>query len=193
MMSNDARRQTVRSVFDRHIEAMEAARGLESEILEAAASTIDTIRGGGRVLLVGNGGSASDADHLAGEFVGRFYRNRDPWPALALHSGAAALTAMANDFGYVEAFRRLALAHARPGDILWAISTSGNSENVLVAAEAVRGLPVRVVGFTGRDGGRLKPLCDLCLCAPSDDTPRVQEVHMLIGHAICQLVEEALS
>lgn len=192
-MSHDARRLTVRHVFDRHIEAVEAARAMEDVILEAAASTIETIRSGGRVLLCGNGGSASDADHLAGEFVGRFYRNRRPWPALALHTGSAALTAMANDFGYVEAFRRLALAHARPGDILWAISTSGNSENVLVCAEAVRGLPVKVVGFTGRDGGRLKTACDLCLCAPSDDTPRVQEVHMLIGHTICQMVEESLT
>ncbi|MEL6660742.1 MAG: SIS domain-containing protein [Bacteroidota bacterium] len=143
----------------------------------------------GKLLWCGNGGSAADAQHLAAEFSGRFYYDRPPLFSEALHVNTSYLTAVGNDYGYDEVYARMVRAMGRSGDILIAMSTSGNSPNVLKAAEAARGQDMIVVGFTGESGGKLSELSDHLLAIPSTDTPRIQECHMLIGHIICELVE----
>jgi D-sedoheptulose 7-phosphate isomerase len=140
-----------------------------------------------------NGGSAADAQHIAAELTGRFQRERKPLPALALHGNASALTAIGNDYGFEFVFARELSAHARRGDVLLAISTSGNSPNILRAIEAARRINVSVIGLTGRTGGKMKDLCDLCLCVASASTPRIQEMHITIAHTICELLEERLA
>ena len=183
---------TVASVIDDHLACAFALRGLAAEIARAAALVAEALGGGGKVLLCGNGGSAADAQHIAGELVGRFLRERRPLPALALNANTSVLTALGNDYGFEEVFARQVAALGRPGDVLVAISTSGNSPNVLRAAKAARERGMKVIGLTGAGGGKLRELCDLCLCVPSTSTPRIQEMHMLIGHIVCQLVEEFL-
>lgn len=154
--------------------------------------TIGVFRRDGKVLFCGNGGSAADAQHIAAELSGRFYLDRPPLYAEALHVNTSFLTAMANDYGYEEAFARMVEAAGREGDMLYALSTSGNSPGILRAAEAARGRGMIVVGMTGQGGGKLRSLCDYCLEAPSRDTPRIQELHITIGHLICELVEKAI-
>lgn len=146
----------------------------------------------GKLLWCGNGGSAADAQHLAAEFSGRFYYDRPPLYSEALHVNTSYLTAVGNDYGYEASYARMVKAMGRNGDILIAMSTSGNSPNVLLAAEAAREQGMTVVGFTGSGGGKLAELCDHLLAIPSQDTPRIQECHMLIGHIICELVEAAV-
>ena len=143
----------------------------------------------GKLLWCGNGGSAADAQHLAAEFSGRFYYDRPPLYSEALHVNTSYLTAVGNDYGYDEVYARMVRAMGRKGDVLIAMSTSGNSPNVLRAAEAAREQGMTVVGFTGENGGKLAGLSDHLLAIPSTDTPRIQECHMLIGHIICELVE----
>ena len=143
-------------------------------------------------MLAGNGGSAADAQHIAAELTGRFLKDRRALRALALHANGSALTAIGNDYGYDEIFARELSAHARPGDVLLAISTSGNSPNILKAIQAAREYGVVVIGLTGESGGKMRSVCDLCLCAPSDRTARIQEMHITIGHTLCQLLEERL-
>lgn len=148
-------------------------------------------RRGNKVLFCGNGGSAADAQHLAAEFSGRFYIDREALPAEALHCNTSYLTAVANDYSYDEIFARLLKGIGQPGDILVGLSTSGNSKNIVRAFEVAREKNMCTIGFTGATGGALQPLSDWCINAPSTDTPRIQECHMLIGHIICQLVEAA--
>jgi D-sedoheptulose 7-phosphate isomerase len=159
---------------------------------EFADSMIGAFRGGHKVLFAGNGGSAADAQHLAAELSGRYAFDRPPLYAEALHVNSSYLTAVANDYGYEEVFARLVDGCGRPGDILVALSTSGNSVNLLNAAVAAHEHEMLVAGFTGRGGGKLRDLADVVIDVPSDETPRIQECHMLLGHAICGLVEEAL-
>jgi len=140
----------------------------------------------------GNGGSAADATHLAAELVGRFYVDRGALPALSLSDNASALTCIANDYDFGEVFARQVRAHGREGDVLVAISTSGGSPNVLAAVAAARELGLHVIGLTGEEGGELADAADLCLRAPSADTPRIQEAHMVVGHTLCELVELSL-
>ncbi|MGQ9863555.1 MAG: D-sedoheptulose-7-phosphate isomerase [Bacteroidia bacterium] len=166
--------------------------GLVEKIAAVTQVVVDAFQAGHRLYLCGNGGSAADAQHLAAEFSGRFYVDRKPLPAEALHVNTSYLTAVANDYSYEEVYARLLQAMARKGDILWAFSTSGNSKNILRAIYQARQIPILVVGFTGHTGGAMRELCDYLICVPSRDTPRIQEGHMLIGHIICQLVEEAL-
>ncbi len=176
-----------------HAAATAALTPLLPAIADMAATLIETLRRDGRVFLCGNGGSAADAQHLAAELVGRFLRDRRPLPALALTTDTSTLTAVANDLGYAEVFARQLIALGRPGDLLIAISTSGDSPNVLRAAEAARRQRLTVLGLTGRAGGALPALCDLCLRAPADATPRIQEIHILVGHILCEAAERALS
>lgn len=152
----------------------------------------DAYRNNRKVLFCGNGGSAADAQHIAAELSGRFYLNRKPLYAEALHTNSSHVTAVANDFGYDEVFSRLIEAMAHKNDILVAISTSGNSPNILKAIEAGRKAGMITVGLTGENGGKMRNLCDHLLNVPSNDTPRIQECHILIGHIICELVEKAL-
>jgi D-sedoheptulose 7-phosphate isomerase len=144
------------------------------------------------LLVCGNGGSAADAQHIAAELTGRFFRDRRPLRALPLHGNTSSLTAIGNDYGYEEVFAREVTAHGREGDVLLAISTSGNSPNILRAIEAARQQGMTVIGLTGAGGGKMRFLCDLCLQVPSTSTPRIQECHILIGHTICELVERIL-
>jgi D-sedoheptulose 7-phosphate isomerase len=145
-----------------------------------------------RVYLIGNGGSAADAQHIAGELIGRFKMNRRPLPAIALTTDTSVITALANDFGYDTCFTRQIEALASPGDVVLAFSTSGNSRGILDAARTAKKLGSITVGFTGKDGGLLKDVVDVCLKVPSSNTPRIQECHITVGHIICSLVEKEL-
>lgn len=145
-----------------------------------------------KILLCGNGGSASDAQHIAAELSGRFYKDRKPLFAEALHVNSSYMTAVANDYGYEQTYARMLQAAGRKGDVLIGISTSGNSQNVVRAIEKANEVGLKTIGFTGQDGGKMNTICDLMIKTPSDDTPRIQEAHILIGHIICQLIEEEL-
>ena len=159
------------------------------DIAEAAATAIGS---GRKLLLAGNGGSAADAQHLAGEMLSRLNYDRAPAAALALTTDTSVLTAIGNDYGYDRLFERQILGLGRPGDVFIAISTSGRSPNILRAIDAAREQRIVAVGFTGRTGGEMPPRCDLCLRVPSDSTPLIQQIHITAGHIICGLVEERL-
>ncbi|HRO09235.1 MAG TPA: D-sedoheptulose 7-phosphate isomerase [Saprospiraceae bacterium] len=145
---------------------------------------------GNKILFCGNGGSAADAQHLAAEFSGRFYKDRKALPAEALHTNTSYLTAVANDYGYDFVYSRLIEGIGNKGDILLALSTSGNSNNILHAIHKAREMGIVTIGFTGKSGGKMSGLCDMLINIPSEDTPRIQESHIMAGHIICQLVEE---
>jgi D-sedoheptulose 7-phosphate isomerase len=147
---------------------------------------------GNKVLFCGNGGSAADAQHLAAEFSGRFYINRKALPAEALHCNGSYLTAVANDYSFDVIYSRLIEGFGKKGDVLVGLSTSGNSVNIVKAFETARGIGMITIGFTGADGGRMKEISDYLLNVPSLDTPRIQESHIMLGHIICQLVEEKI-
>lgn len=161
-------------------------------IVQVAQLITRALREGRKVLLFGNGGSATDASHIAAEFVGRYHRDRAALPALALGTDMAALTCIANDYEYAEIFARQIAAHGQKGDIAIAISTSGNSSNVLKGVEAARARGLITVGWTGGTGGKLAGLVDHCFIVPSAVTARVQESHITLGHVLCELIEESL-
>ena len=165
---------------------------LVSAMAQASRTLVEAFRRGNKPLLFGNGGSAADAQHIAAEFVGRVAFDRAPLPALALSVNTSAVTAIGNDYGFDLLFARQIEALARPGDVAIGISTSGNSPNVLQGLSAARKLGLHTVALTGASGGKMKGAADLCLCAPSNDTPRIQECHILIGHIISELVEESM-
>jgi D-sedoheptulose 7-phosphate isomerase len=161
-------------------------------LIEELVDVIVTVfRKGNHIYFCGNGGSAADAQHLAAEFSGRFYINRDALPAEALHCNTSYLTAVANDYSYDVIYSRLIRGIGKKGDMLIGLSTSGNSANIIQAFETAREKEMITVGFTGESGGALKEWSDYLVNVPSSNTPRIQEAHMLIGHIICQLVEEA--
>ncbi|HEU5394402.1 MAG TPA: D-sedoheptulose 7-phosphate isomerase, partial [Candidatus Methylomirabilis sp.] len=162
-------------------------------LVEAAGMAVETLRRGGSLLFFGNGGSAADAQHLAAEFVGRFRLERAPLAALALTTDTSALTAIANDWDFGEIFARQVEALGKPGDLAIALSTSGTSRNVLRGVEAARARGLKTIGLTGGDGGRLAALVDLALVVPSRSTARIQEVHITIGHALCEVVDRAFA
>ncbi len=159
---------------------------------ELATLLSQTFKAGNKVLFCGNGGSAADAQHLAAELSGRFYRNRPALPAEALHVNTSFLTAIANDYGYHYVYARMIEAIGQHGDVLIAISTSGNSENIVKAVEAAREKGMITLALTGEGGGQLRAISDYCLAVPSKDTPRIQEVHILLGHLLCEWVENDL-
>lgn len=161
-------------------------------IKNAAARCFETFNNGGKILLCGNGGSAADAQHIAAELSGRFNYDREPLFAEALHVNSSFITAVANDYSYKDVFARMVKAAGKAGDVLIGISTSGNSENVINAIEQANKNKMTTIGFTGESGGKLADQCDVCIQVPSHDTARIQETHILIGHIICQIVEEEL-
>lgn len=162
-------------------------------LIAATEAVIATLRSGGKILLFGNGGSAADAQHIAAEFVNRYVRDRPPLSAIALTTDTSALTAIANDFGPEDVFAKQIQALGKEGDIALAFSTSGNSPNVLRGLERCRELGIQTVGLTGGTGGALAERVDHCLCiAATTSTPRIQEAHILIGHAICEMVDHVL-
>ncbi len=169
-----------------------ALADLVDPLLDAAGRIGERMSAGGKLLIFGNGGSAAQAQHIAAEFVGRFETDRAPLPAIALTTDTSALSAIGNDYGFDEVFARQLRALAMPNDAALAISTSGNSPNVLRAIDAARELNLVTIGLTGRHGGKMRERVDLCLCAPSDSTPRIQEAHLVMAHMICQMVENRL-
>ena len=182
------------------IEAFETSADVKNEfirthaerVVEVGQLLIRAFRDGKKVMLFGNGGSATDASHIAAEFVGRYRRERDPLPALALGTDMAALTCIANDYDFTDIFSRQVLAHGRKGDVAIAISTSGNSLNVIRGVEAAHDRGLVTVGWTGATGGTLTDLVDYCFCVPSSVTARIQECHITLGHVLCELIEERL-
>lgn len=183
----------VRKAFQESIDVktkfVEQYSGMVAEVASMIASTFST---GGKLILFGNGGSATDASHIAAEFVGRFKRERPGLPAIALNTDMAVLTALSNDYGYDDVFSRQLKALASDGDIVLAISTSGNSPNVLKAVEAAKRRKLRVVAFTAQDGGKLATRVQYTFKVPSTVTARVQETHITVGHVLCQLVDDIL-
>lgn len=181
----------IKQRFLDHLEVAKAV--MDSEILaqleRIAVEVKKALANGNKVLFCGNGGSAADSQHLAAEFVGRFQKERKGLPALALTVDTSILTAVGNDYGYDKVFVRQVEALARPGDVLVGISTSGNSGNVVAAVELAKELGVYCVGMTAAGGGKLKALCDECLAVPAKVTARAQEMHILIGHILCELVD----
>lgn len=183
----------IKAIWNEHLEVAKALPRLATVVAKAVEMIHSSLAGGGKLLIAGNGGSAADAQHIAAELTGRFLRERKPLPALALHANSSALTAIGNDYGYEHVFARELAAHARPGDVLLAISTSGGSKNILRAIEEAREKRVAVIGMTGESGGAMRSACDLCLCVPSKSTARIQEMHIMIGHTICELLEEGMT
>lgn len=187
-MHQDLYQQTLaehRSLFERMAE-------LAPDVDRVAARLATALQGGGKLMLCGNGGSAADSQHLAAELTGRLVNDRRPLAGLALSTDSSALTCIGNDYGFDAVFERQVRALGRAGDALILISTSGNSANLLRAAEAARALGVLTVGLLGRDGGKLLPLCDDALVVPSHTTARIQEAHIFIGHHWCAQIERAL-
>ncbi|MDI6783107.1 MAG: SIS domain-containing protein, partial [bacterium] len=162
-------------------------------VAQIATEIVATYRRGGKVLLFGNGGSAADAQHIAGELVGRFMKERTGLPAIALTTNTSILTAVANDYGYDKVFIRQLEALGGPSDLAIGISTSGNAENVNQAIEFAKKNGMKTIGLTGGTGGKLAMLVDTCLCIPSNNTQRIQEAHITVGHILCELVEEELA
>ena len=181
--------------LERSRDVVEAAIG-DQRLIETIAAVVDRVSAalgaGHKLLLAGNGGSAADAQHIAGEFLSRLNYDRAPAAAIALTTDSSVLTAIGNDYGYECVFERQVQGLGRPGDVLIAISTSGRSPNILKAIAAARAGGLCVIGFTGKTGGDMASHCDLCLCAPSDSTPLIQQLHITLGHIICGLVEERL-
>lgn len=166
--------------------------GIRDLVVEVAGACVRSLKKGGKILLAGNGGSAADAQHLAGELVGRFAFHRPGLAAIALTTDTSILTAVGNDYGFEHLFARQIQALGRPGDLFFAISTSGNSPNIIRALEACQESGVASIGFTGRDGGDLARLCDYCFQVPHESTPRIQEGHIVIGHLVCEIVERSM-
>ena len=166
----------------------------DENLLKTICDTVEVIvnafRSGKRIYFCGNGGSAADAQHLAAEFSGRFYKDRKALPAEALHCNTSYLTAVANDYSFDDIYSRLIDGIGAQGDVLVGLSTSGNSVNIIKEFETARKNGMITIGFTGESGGQMKPLCDHLINIPSSDTPRIQESHIMVGHIICQLVEE---
>ena len=162
---------------------------LQNFIYTACVIVSEAIVDGKKLLLFGNGGSAADAQHIAAELTGRYKSERRGLPAIALTTDTSALTAIGNDYGYKEIFKRQVEALANKGDVVIGISTSGNSKNVIKALKKAKKLGCKTIGFSGKDGGRMSEVCDINIIVPSHDTPRIQEIHILIGHIICQSVD----
>ena len=161
-------------------------------IEKVAHKMVETFKNGGKVLFCGNGGSAADAQHISAELSGRFYKDREPLYAEALHVNTSYLTAVANDYSFDEVYSRMIKAMGQKGDLLVGLSTSGNSSNILNAIETANKLGMTTVGLTGNSGGKLKDLCSYLINIPSNDTPRIQESHILIGHILCEITEKLM-
>jgi D-sedoheptulose 7-phosphate isomerase len=175
-----------------HAAVFELLPALSPTVIQAGDVISAALKAGGKAMFCGNGGSAADAQHLAAELTGRFIHDRPPLAGLALSTDSSALTCISNDYSFDDVFVRQVQGLGRAGDVLVAISTSGNSRNVVKAAEAARSASIQVIGLLGRDGGVLKALCDVAIVVPSQVTARIQEAHILIGHTLCGLIEQHL-
>ena len=187
-------KKMIQSEFEAHKHTIEKTiETLIPSVEEASRMLVETLKNGHKVLLCGNGGSAADAQHIAAELTGRYKSERRGLPGIALTTDTSALTAISNDYGYDHVFDRQVEALANKGDLLIGISTSGNSKNIISAFKVAKELGCHCLGLSGRDGGAMNEVCDLNIVVPSDDTPRIQEMHILIGHTLCQAVDDALS
>lgn len=183
------------SILKKHLDTIQAMMEdpeLMATIENIIESIVECFRQEGKALFCGNGGSAADAQHLAAELSGRFYLERPPLPAEALHTNSSYITAVANDYRFEEIYSRYVKGVGKKGDVILGFSTSGNSKNIVQAFEAANEMELITIGFTGEDGGMLKDLSDFLINIPSDDTPRIQEAHILVGHIICEGVEQEL-
>jgi len=198
MKTQETTKQVYDLVRDRIQRSIEIKRALLSDahfedmVAQAALQIVKALCSGGKVIFCGNGGSAADAQHLAAEFTGRYLKERSALPALALHANTSALTAIGNDYGFDRVFARQMEGLGKEGDVAVGISTSGNSPNVLRALEVAKSKSIYTVALTGASGGKMKEVADCTICVPSEETPRIQECHILTGHIICEIAEEML-
>lgn len=187
-------KNAIEKEFQGHFEIIQKVmQTMQKPLEEASQLVVDTLKAGNKILLFGNGGSAADAQHIAAELTGRYKTERRGLPGIALTTDTSALTAIGNDYGYDRVFDRQVEALANGGDLLIGISTSGNSKNVINAFKIGQEKGCKILGLTGRDGGIMNKYCDVNLIVPSDDTPRIQEMHILFGHTICQIIDNELS
>ena len=183
---------TIKNEFNEHIKASKKTIESNSKLIEIAANIcIDSLKNGNKILIFGNGGSAADAQHIAAEIVGRYKVERKGLPAIALTTDTSVITSISNDYGYLHVFDRQVEALANEGDVLIGISTGGSSTNVISALKLAKELGCSAIGLSGKDGGKFNALCDVNLIAIAEDTPRIQEMHILIGHTICHLIDQA--
>ncbi len=183
-------KQTIKNELLSHLEVITLSIETMQDKLESASKlVVETLKNGNKILICGNGGSAADAQHIAAELTGKYKTERRGLPAIALTTDTSALTAIANDYGYDRIFDRQIEALANNGDLIIGISTSGNSKNIINALKRAKELGCKTLGLTGRDGGVMNELCDINLIVPSNNTPRIQEMHILFGHTICQIVD----
>jgi D-sedoheptulose 7-phosphate isomerase len=183
----------IKREFDAHLETANSIYGLIDELAITAQHCIDSLKNGGKILLFGNGGSAADAQHIAAELVGRYKLKRKGLAAIALTADTSSITSISNDFGYNLVFKRQIEALANKGDVLIGISTSGKSKNVLKGLKIAAQLNCISIGLSGQSGGEMNTICDVNLVIPSEDTPRIQEMHILLGHTLCNLIDEAFT
>jgi D-sedoheptulose 7-phosphate isomerase len=169
------------------------AKEATGDVIKAIEIIEKSIKSGGKLLIFGNGGSAADAQHLAAEFVNRYLKERDAFPAIALTTDASILTSVGNDSSFEDIFSRQIEALGKKGDVAWGLSTSGRSKNIIKALRKAKSLGLKTIGFTGRDGGEVEKIVDCNINVPSTSTPRIQEVHITIGHIICELIEDKFS
>ncbi len=186
-------RNKIEAIFRETAELHRELADLAPQIEVVLHAVIEKLRRGGAIYVIGNGGSAADAQHIAGELVGRFLYERKPIPCTALTTDSSVMTALANDYGADDIFTRQVRAHVKAGDVLLCISTSGNSQNVLNALEASAAAGALNVGLSGKDGGRMAESLDHCICVPHSETPRIQEAHQTIIHVICEFIEKEIS
>lgn len=187
-------KQAIKDEFLSHLETINTVINTMEEKLEAASAlAVETLKNGNKILLCGNGGSAANAQHIAAELTGRYKTERRGLPGIALTTDTSVLTAIGNDYGYDRIFDRQVEALANKGDLLIGISTSGNSKNVINALKIAKEMGCKTLGLSGRNGGAMNDVCDLNLVVPSNNTPRIQEIHILFGHTICQIIDDELS
>lgn len=179
----------IQNELTEHLKVASLLHNLTDDIATSAGLCIDCLKSGGKVLLFGNGGSAADAQHIAAELVGRYKSHRKGLPAIALTTDSSALTSIGNDFGYVHLFERQVEAIAKKEDVVIGISTSGISDNVVRGLKLASKLNCKTIGLSGKDGGEMSKICNINLVVPSNNTPRIQEMHIIIGHIICQLID----
>ncbi len=184
-------KNTIQKEFESHLETIQKVINLSVTDLEAAAFLIiEVLQKGNKVLICGNGGSAADAQHFSAELTGRYKSERRGLPSIALSTDTSALTAIGNDYGFDRVFSRQVEALGTCGDVVIGISTSGNSRNIIEALKSAKKLGCKTIGLSGRDGGEMNSICDINVIVPSDDTPRIQEMHILFIHSICQIVDD---
>ena len=186
-------KELILSELDEHIKVAQQMKGLVDKINQASEMCVQCLQNGHKILIFGNGGSAADAQHIAAELVGRYKIERKGLPVIALTTDTSALTAIGNDYGYQHIFKRQIEALASPNDVVIGISTSGGSDNVLSALKLASKINCRTIGLSGRGGGEMNTLCDINIVAPSEDTPRIQEMHIFMGHTLCHIIESKYS